>query len=92
MLGSPGFRTEPPRQPDNLRSAHHDHHWPYASCGQCNPEVAEYHLLANDDGAFLHGGHQDGVAVFLGPDNIVSSQIAIRAVAVFDDDGLPLGF
>lgn len=40
VSGSLEFRTDPLRQPDSLRSAHHDHHRPSASCGQCNPAVA----------------------------------------------------
>ena len=39
-----GFRTNPLRQPDNLRFAHHDHRRPDASCCQRNPAVAEHRL------------------------------------------------
>ena len=44
VLGSPGLRTDPLRQPDNLRPAHHDHHRASASCGQCNPGVVGHRL------------------------------------------------
>ena len=44
VLGSPGFRTNPLRQTDILQSAQHDHHWPDASCGQCNPAVVGHRL------------------------------------------------
>ena len=44
VRGSPGFRTDPLRQPDSLRFAHHDHHRPSASCGQCNPAVVDHRL------------------------------------------------
>lgn len=42
--GSPGLRTDPLRQPDNLRFAHHDHHRPDPSRGQPNPAVVDYRL------------------------------------------------
>ena len=42
--GSPRFRTDPLRQPDTLRFAHHDHHRPYACCGQCDPGVVDHRL------------------------------------------------
>lgn len=44
LHGSPGFRTVLLRQPDNLRSAHHDHRRPYASCGQCDRAVVDHRL------------------------------------------------
>ena len=44
VLGSPGFQTDPLRQPDTLRFAQHDHHRPSASCGQCIPAVVEHRL------------------------------------------------
>ena len=42
--GSRGFRTDPLWQPDTLRFADHDHHRPYACCGQSEPGIIEHRL------------------------------------------------
>jgi hypothetical protein len=44
VLGSPGFLTDPIRQPDDLRFAYHDHYRPFASCDQCDPAVVGHRL------------------------------------------------
>ena len=44
VLGSPGFRTDPLRQPNPLRFAHRVHHRSSASFGQGDPAVVETRL------------------------------------------------
>ena len=56
LFGSPGSRTDPLRQPDSLRSAHHDRYRPSASCGQCNPAVVEQRLRPMVTGRYSMSG------------------------------------